>query len=291
MAQNSPWTQKAPMPKARLWFACEVVNGKIYVIGGTYQKTGIFAGISKVEEYDPATNTWTTKKDKPTPGWGLRACVLEGKIYVTGGNVKWANISAALEVYDPIKDEWDTTKTPMSIPKYSHSICTLNENIYSFGGWNNCSSGPFYTKVEVYNPITDTWTQKTDIPLALGELSAVTVGDKIYIMGGTSTLHPFTSVKNVYEYDPFYVTSDKDLIDRRPTQLSLNQNYPNPFNTETTVTYQLQQPETIQFIIYNQIGEMIEIIREKQSTGKHQFIWNAEGLPVGVYFGELKTKS
>jgi hypothetical protein len=196
------WATKASMPTARSAAAACTVNGKIYVIGGTLQNSDTLAGTSIVEEYDPATNTWTTKKDKPTPGWGLRACALDGKIYVTGGNIKWPNISAVLEVYDPVKDEWDTTKTPMSIPKYSHSISALNGNIYSFGGWNNCSTGPFYTKVEVYNPTTDTWTQRTDMPLTLGELSTVALGDKIYIMGGTSTLHPFTGVSNVYEYDP-----------------------------------------------------------------------------------------
>ena len=194
-------TTKAPMPTARSAVEACTVNGKIYVIGGTLQNSYILEGTSIVEEYDPATNSWTTKANKPTPTWGLRACVLEGKIYVAGGNIKWPNISAVLEVYDPVKDEW-ITKSSMLIPKYSHSICAFNENIYSFGGWNNCSTGPFYTKVEIYNSITDKWTQTIDIPLALGFLSAVAVGDKIYIMGGTSTLHPFRSVKNVYEYTP-----------------------------------------------------------------------------------------
>ena len=178
-----------------------MVNGKIYVIGGTFQTGELaYAGISTVEEYDPATNTWTTKQNKPTPGWGLRACVLEGKIYVTGGNVQYPNISAALEVYDPVKDEWDITKAPMPEEKYSHSICVLNEKIYSFGGWNNCDTGPFYTKVEVYDPITDTWTQRSAIPLTLGELSAVAVGDKIYIMGGSNDASSFCGVNKVYEY-------------------------------------------------------------------------------------------
>jgi len=189
-----------PMPTARNGAAACTVNGKIYVIGGTCQTGSLaWAGISTVEEYDPATNTWTTKQNKPTPGWGLRACVLEGKIYVTGGNVQYPNISAVLEVYDPVKDEWEI-KASMPEAKYSHSICALNERIYSFGGWDNCATGPFYKKVEVYNPTTDIWTQGSDIPLTLGELSAVAVGNKIYIMGGTNTLHPFTRVSNVYEY-------------------------------------------------------------------------------------------
>jgi len=200
---NSWDTTKESISTPRSDVAACTVNGKIYVIGGTTDVGGgIFAGTSIVEEYDPVTNSWTSKTDKPTPGWGLRASVLDGKIYVTGGNIQWPNITAALEVYDPVNDNWDMTRTSMPEPKYSHSTCPFNGNIYSFGGWNNCSTGPMYKKVQVYDPITDEWTPKTDMPFAIGELSAVTVGDKIYLIGGTSTLHPFTSIETVLEYDP-----------------------------------------------------------------------------------------
>jgi N-acetylneuraminic acid mutarotase len=194
-------TTRAPMQTPRSDVAACTVNGKIYVIGGTTQNSTIFAGTGIVEEYDPVTNSWTRKTDKPTPGWGLRACVLEGKIYITGGNVQYPSISAVVEVYDPVKDEWNMERTKMPEPKYSHSICAFNGNIYSFGGWNNCSTGPMYKKVQVYNPIADQWFQKTDMPFAIGELSAVTAENKIYIIGGTSTLHPFKCINNVYEYD------------------------------------------------------------------------------------------
>lgn len=66
---------------------------------------------------------------------------------------------------------------------------------------------------------------------------------------------------------------------------------PNPFTTSTTITYQFQQSKTVQFIIYNQVSEKVDIITEKQSTGKHQFVWNAEGLPAGVYYCVMKTNS
>jgi N-acetylneuraminic acid mutarotase len=232
-------TTIAPMPTARSNVAACTVNGKIYVIGGTTQNSTILAGISTVEEYDPVTNSWTKKSNKPTPAWGLRACVLEGKIYVTGGNIKYPNITAVMEVYDPIKDEWETTKAPILIPKYSHSICVCNENIYSFGGWNNCSTGPFYKKIEVYNSITDKWIQTTDIPLPLGGLSAVTVGDKIYIMGGTSTLHPFTSVKNVYEYNP-----DHDLLSLIE-KIEIDKSYAKPGTDNVCIKTKISDPSGI----------------------------------------------
>jgi N-acetylneuraminic acid mutarotase len=232
-------TTVAHMPTARSCVAACTVNGKIYVIGGTFQDSHVLEGKSIVEEYDPATNTWTTKKDKPTRVWGSPACVVDGKIYVSGGNIHYPNISAVLEVYDPVEDEWDITKAPMPKAKYSHSICAVNKNIYSFGGWNNCSTGPFYTKVEVYNPTTDKWTQSIDIPLMLAELSAEAVGDKIYIMGGTRTLHPLTRVNNVYEYDPHL-----DLLSLIE-KIEIDKSYAKPGTDNVCVTTKIKDPSGI----------------------------------------------
>jgi len=58
------WTQKADMPTPRMTHTSAVVNGKIYVIGGVSSEPG-WEGLSNVEEYDPATDTWTRKADIP----------------------------------------------------------------------------------------------------------------------------------------------------------------------------------------------------------------------------------
>jgi N-acetylneuraminic acid mutarotase len=159
--ETDKWdTTLTDMNVARFTLAADTVNEKIYAIGGA-DTVGvqILWGISTVEEYDPLTDAWTFKKDKPTAGWGLRACTLGGKIYVTGGNIMWPDISAALEVYDPVTDSWDTTKTPMPEEKYSHSTCVVNGKIYAFGGWNNSGYGPMYDDVDEYDPEKDLWTE------------------------------------------------------------------------------------------------------------------------------------
>jgi hypothetical protein len=127
---------------------------------------------------------------------------LDEKIYVTGGNIMWPDISAALEVYDPATDSWDTTRTPMSEEKYSHAMCVVDGKIYAFGGWDNSGFGPMYDDVDTYDPEMDHWLERTAMPLQLAEFGAAVVNNKVYIIGGTSTLHPFTSMNSVYEYDP-----------------------------------------------------------------------------------------
>ncbi|ODS41139.1 MAG: hypothetical protein A7315_02135 [Candidatus Altiarchaeales archaeon WOR_SM1_79] len=198
------WTRKASMPTPRSCVAASTVNGKIYVIGGTKGESGILAGISTVEEYDPATDTWTRKKDMPTPRWSLGTCVVDGMIYAIGGNIQYPNIASAVEVYDPSTDNW-TKKTSMPTARYSLATSSVNGTIFAFGGWR-ASGGdwgdPMYKKVEAYDPITDTWTPRTDMPFEIALLSTVRLNGKIYLIGGTKTQHPFTSINTVYAYDP-----------------------------------------------------------------------------------------
>jgi N-acetylneuraminic acid mutarotase len=75
--------QKAPMPTARYSLAVGVVNDKIYAIGGCCG-TG-FSPLATVEEYDPATDKWTTKAPMPIDREGLAVGVVGGKIYAIGG--------------------------------------------------------------------------------------------------------------------------------------------------------------------------------------------------------------
>ena len=92
--ETDTWTRKADMPTPRNVHAASVVNGKIYVIGGS-------PDASRVEEYDPKTDTWTRKANLPTPRGTLSCSVVNGYIYAIGGNP--SNTSQGLstvEAYD-----------------------------------------------------------------------------------------------------------------------------------------------------------------------------------------------
>jgi N-acetylneuraminic acid mutarotase len=87
------WAAKAPMQQARAGLGVAAVNGKIYAIGGSISNgqyppdvsSGGFVGTN--EEYDPATDTWTTKASMPTPRDYFAIAAYQNKVYCIGGAV------------------------------------------------------------------------------------------------------------------------------------------------------------------------------------------------------------
>ena len=73
-------------------------------------------------------HNWTTKAEMPTARIGLASGVVQGKIYVIGGEAR----------------------------------------LYGLG----------LPTVEAYDPATDTWSRKTDLPAAISVLATSVVGEK-----------------------------------------------------------------------------------------------------------------
>jgi Peptidase_C39 like family/Secretion system C-terminal sorting domain len=72
----------------------------------------------------------------------------------------------------------------------------------------------------------------------------------------------------------------------------LDQNYPNPFNPSTTIRFSVPQKGHVGLTIYNAIGaEVATLLSQEVAGGVHEVVWNAGGLPSGIYFYRLQTGS
>ncbi len=195
------WTTKSEMATARQGLSTSVVNGKIYAIGGGASVSiGSYSGaetFSTVEEYDPATDTWTTKSEMPTARGFHSASVVDGRIYVIGGSpsIPFSGI-LALEVYDPATDTW-IRKGDIPRARYTGAFTSVVDGkIYAIGGEG---SG---RRVDEYDPVTDTWTQKADMPTYRTDQSTSVVDGKIYVIGGDPGSSPYRGIATVDVYDP-----------------------------------------------------------------------------------------
>ena len=193
------WVKKEDMPTARSSHIGATVNGKIYAIGGYLGPS--FGYENNVEEYDPATDTWTNKYPLPSSQgeFSPDGCVVNGKIYAIGGFTMPNTTFNTVYVYDPATDTW-TTKSPMPTARWGHCPVVVNGKIYVIGGATGWPIKKYYETIEVYNPSTDTWTTEgTILPTPRWLFSCSVVNGKIYAIGGIQTASAFSTVE---EYNP-----------------------------------------------------------------------------------------
>ena len=218
--KTDTWEGKANMPTVRSNVSVSVVDGRIYAIGGSklkkYQVPRGFGIESEelptVEMYDPATDTWTQKADMPTPR-KTKTCVVDGKIYAVGG---WSTATEqskleTVEVYDPATDTW-TKAQSMNHARCSAAISVVNGEIYAIGGigWppNRDPSGQYLSSrylsnVEVFNPKTNQWQERTEMSVPKAAHSTSVIDGKIYVMGGYLKEGRKSKTLSVIEvYDP-----------------------------------------------------------------------------------------
>jgi len=177
------WATKTPMPTVRFSHAAAVVNGKIYAIGGENN----IPVLNIVEEYDPTTDTWATKSPMPTSRSRLAAAAVNGKIYVIGGLNGGGFFSGDVEEYDPVTDTW-SIKAPMPTPRRDFALAVVNGKIYAIGGIGYDSNNVLRLDVmEEYDPVTDTWATKAQMPTGRLYLAASSANQKIYAFGGSSS--------------------------------------------------------------------------------------------------------
>ncbi|MCH8330660.1 MAG: T9SS type A sorting domain-containing protein, partial [Bacteroidetes bacterium] len=68
------------------------------------------------------------------------------------------------------------------------------------------------------------------------------------------------------------------------SNIMLDQNYPNPFSRSTTITYHLSESGTTELRIFDAMGVYLEsLVNEDQVEGSYSVVWDANGLPAGIY--------
>jgi N-acetylneuraminic acid mutarotase len=163
-----------------------------------------------------AQGKWIKLAPFPEPAEEISGIAAGGKMYVFAGLAPvWKPMGMAYE-YDPATDQW-TKKKPMALPSHHVAFTEYHGKIYAFGGFVPPPSGPpAWVPIDnawEYDPAADTWKALAPLPTKRGSAVAATVGDKIYVIGGVTTLpgaketavhpaHPQLSVGTVEEYDP-----------------------------------------------------------------------------------------
>jgi hypothetical protein len=181
LSENS-WVTKASMNVARSNVGVASVNGKIYAIGGisvpsvldTHHTLPVFTEakiVDKNEQYDPITNTWSTKAQMPIARANFAIASFENEVFCIGGTSGSATVPVN-EVYYPANGSW-ASKAPLPAPEEGMQAEVLNGKIYLIGGQNYA-----------YDPTTDNWTTLAPMPTAPnGSFCSCVYNSEIYVLG------------------------------------------------------------------------------------------------------------
>jgi hypothetical protein len=75
-----------------------------------------------------------------------------------------------------------------------------------------------------------------------------------------------------------------------PVELTLMDNYPNPFNPSTTIRYGIPGAGHVLLSVFNLLGEVVAVLQDSDvPMGYHEVVFDAAGLPSGVYFARLEA--
>ena len=175
------WEEKTPLANARTSPGSVVIDGKIYVVGGTddWDDNNYFS------VYDPETDTWDDTKALMNIFRNAPLTVeLDNKIYVVGGRNDSYGAEDSAEAYNLEEDKWEYIAST-TVPRIGPVGGVYNGEIYVFGGMTGCG-GDATSTFEIYNPTDNEWRMgTTTMPYPETAWAASTiVGDKIYIIGG-----------------------------------------------------------------------------------------------------------
>ena len=205
------WEQVTELPKWRVGGAAAAVNGKIYLIGGFNYLGGLAAMLSTVDVYDARTNTWHTVANMPKPRVAVKTAVFSSEIYAFAGYDRQGPRGARrdrkiIEMYNTHTDTW-VKKPDMPTLRTSFATAVVDGKIYLIGGRVKDKRGEEVITglVEVYDPLTDRWDKRTDMPTVRSGMDAVVVEGKIYVIGGQTRKAPGLVerfVRSIEEYNP-----------------------------------------------------------------------------------------
>jgi N-acetylneuraminic acid mutarotase len=209
---TNTFTQKANYPGMAGAMAFDI-NGKGYYGSGTRYNFGCSnetCFTNSFYEYNPVTDSWTTKASIPSSFYNGVGIGLNGKGYVGMGDVFYAfgsasKKSSAWYEYDPNTDVWTQKQGVMNNPyafsqdaRASCSISKIGNEIYIFGGRVQ-NDGNYYTDSLIkYDTSTNNWQNvNADLGKNRASASGFYANGKIYIGNGEDSIH----IEDFWEYN------------------------------------------------------------------------------------------
>lgn len=125
------------------------------------------------------SDTWVSLATLPEPLNGSSSVVINGKLYVYGGQDAAFAVKGSLYEIDCVTGAVVTKLA--GIPRRYHTAVAINGKMVVYGGYTTGTVGD----VKIYDPVTNTWTDKL-AGLASDRHAGVPYNNKLYAFGGNN---------------------------------------------------------------------------------------------------------
>jgi N-acetylneuraminic acid mutarotase len=189
--RTGEWKSISPMARSRFGHTAQEFGKYIYVVGGDSRRNLV----TEIERYDTECDIWDTVSMLPRPVAGGRILARNGKLYLVGGDIGSQPLSFtdSIRVFDPLSNGWSVLEDKLEMGRSACAVAWCGEGsseIAVIGGYAAENDAFFELKT---SEIIQTDTSKSKSSRIIPPLSearagcrAVTIGNKIYVVGGES---------------------------------------------------------------------------------------------------------
>jgi hypothetical protein len=191
---SSPYAMSPREPRPLTGMRGVGVDGRLYVLWPDGQ----------FEEFDTATDTWTTLSPVPVARQGFAMVNHQKTIYVFGGDD-----SRGVDMYDPASGIW-TTLPDIPGETSVRSAVSLGDTIYTFASYDRLVIGMSFASyprergMMAYDPVSGAWSDRGGRPghEVIGPLA--TLNDTLYMFGSYGDGGTYFKFLRASVYDTIY---------------------------------------------------------------------------------------
>lgn len=170
------WRDTTALPAGLERFGLATIGGRIYAAGGYAAREGV-RPIADMWSFDPSAGIWSREPAMPGPKASFQLVAANDRLYAIGGETG----APETYVFDPEDQSWETLEAPEDISRRGAASVVSDGLIYLIGG---AREGAASTRIDVYDPETDSWTQLADMPTPRAGHAAALLNGRIHVFGG-----------------------------------------------------------------------------------------------------------
>jgi hypothetical protein len=190
-ASDDVWLEIASLEHHRSGAAAVAHRGRLWVFGG-FRGGG---ALTSVESYHPKVNQWTPGPPLPRAVNPVAATAIDDDLWVAGATEESKGLTWEIWSFRPPAGTW-RHHGGFTVDRRWMAIAAQGRSFYFCGG--GTTNGPT-DRVERYDLDRGGLVPVAPLPTARRLAAAVTVGDRLFVMGGQETGHALSGATESLE--------------------------------------------------------------------------------------------